>query len=62
MLRTAHDSRSTMPASPATTHVALSIVSTLYHSARFLPRFVDECRAALEAAGIADKVSVYEIS
>ena len=52
-----NDPLSSMLPSPATAPVALSIVSTLYHSARFLPRFVDECRAALEAAGIAD----YEI-
>jgi len=46
-----------MPQSPAPTPVALSIVSTLYHSSGFLTRFVGECRAALEAAGIDD----YEI-
>lgn len=40
--------------SPANAPIALSIVSTLYHSARFLPRFLAECRAALEAAGIDD--------
>lgn len=46
-----------MQPTPNSAPVALSIVSTLYRSAAFLPRFLAECRSALEAAGIAD----YEI-
>lgn len=46
-----------MRPSPTQQFVSLSIVSTLYRSASFLPRFVAECRDTLASAGIDD----YEI-